>query len=246
MYEPRTYRHWIKDKDLVSFTAVVKETDLHIRAHSNLKPYALKVIKKYRKPLEEYIKSHPIFLHSLEPFYVEDNAPEIVKDMANATRVVGVGPMAAVAGAIAEAVGKDLLTYSPEVVVENGGDIFMKSLKKRLIGIYAGDSPFTGEIALEIDPDDTPLGICTSSGTLGHSVSFGVADAVIVLSQSTSLADAAATAIGNHIKNAEDIETEIEQASHIGGLKGLVIIKDDKIGIWGKVKLTSQSKSLSD
>src|SRR4030042_4571043 len=97
-YAPRTYRHWIKDRDLVSFTAVVRETDLHIRAHSNLKSYALQAIKKYRKPLEEYIESHPLFLPSLEPFDVEDDAPEIVKDMANAARMVGVGPMAAGAG----------------------------------------------------------------------------------------------------------------------------------------------------
>jgi ApbE superfamily uncharacterized protein (UPF0280 family) len=242
VYEPRTYRHWIKDKDLVSFTAVMRETDLHISAHSNLKPHALKAIKKFRKPLEKYIENHPLFLHSLEPFDVENDAPELVKDMANAARVLGVGPMAAVAGAIAEAVGKDLLAYSPEVIVENGGDIFMMSLKKRLIGIYAGSSIFTGKISLDIEPEDTPLGICTSSGTVGHSISFGAADAVIVLSPSTALADAAATAIGNHIKSVEDIEMEIERASHISGLNGLVIIKDDKIGIWGKVKLTSKSK----
>jgi ApbE superfamily uncharacterized protein (UPF0280 family) len=246
MYEPRTYRHWIKDKDLVSFTAIIRETDLHIRAQSNLKPHALKAIKKYRKPLEEYIESHPLFLHSLEPCDVEANAPEIVKDMANAARMVGVGPMATVAGAIAEAVGKDLLAYSPEVIVENGGDIYMKSLKKRLIGIYAGSSSFTGKIALEIEPDDTPLGICTSSGTVGHSMSLGVANAVVVLSPSTALADAAATAIGNHIKSAEDIEIEIERASHMHGLTGLVIIKDDKIGLWGKIKLVSEPTDLGN
>jgi hypothetical protein len=241
MYEPRTYRHWIKDKDLVSFTAVVWETDLHIRAQSNLRTYALRSIKKHRKPLEEYIYSHPLFLHSLEPFAVEDSAPDMVKDMASAACIAGVGPMAAVAGAMAEAVGKDLLAYSPEVIVENGGDIFMKSLKKRLIGIYAGNSPFTGKIALEIESDDTPLGICTSSGTVGHSLSLGVADAVIVLSPSAALSDAAATAIGNHIMSPEDIALEIERAGVMYGLRGLVIIKDDKIGLWGKVKLVASS-----
>jgi hypothetical protein len=242
MYEPRTYRHWIKDKDLVSFTAVVKETDLHIRAQSNLKSNALRSIKKHRKPLEEYIERHPLFLHSLEPFTVEDNAPDIVKDMANAAHIAGVGPMAAVAGSMAEAVGKDLLAYSPEVIIENGGDIFMKSLKKRLIGIYAGNSPFTGKIALEVDSDDTPLGICTSSGTVGPSLSLGVADAVIVLSHSAALSDAVATAIGNHIMSAEDIAIEIERAGVLYGLRGLVIIKDDKIGLWGKVKLVASSE----
>ena len=241
MYQPRTYRHWIKDRDLVSFNAVVKETDLYIRAQGNLEEAAIKAINKYRKPLEAYITRHPLFLHSLEPFAVENNAPVIVKEMANAARIAGVGPMAAVAGAIAEAVGRDLLVYSPEIIVENGGDIFIKSLKKRLIGIYAGSSPFTGKIALEIEAEDTPLGICTSSGTVGPSLSLGVADAVITLAPSAALADAAATAVGNHIMSAEDIDIEIEQAGEKYGLAGLVIIKDDRIGLWGKVNLVSQS-----
>jgi ApbE superfamily uncharacterized protein (UPF0280 family) len=241
MYEPRTYRHWIKDKDLVSFTAIIKETDLHISAQQNLKSRALQAIKKHRQPLEDYIRSHPLFLHSLEPFPVEETAPDIVKEMANATRAVGVGPMAAVAGAIAEAVGKELLAYSLEVIVENGGDIFLKSSKQRLVGIYAGKSPFTGRVALQIDPEDTPLGICTSSGTVGPSLSLGSADAVITLATSAALADAAATAVGNHIMTPEDIDREIDQAGTNYGLTGLVIIKDERIGLWGKVKLVSRS-----
>ena len=117
MYTPRTYRNWIKEKDLVSFTAVVKETDLHIRALKNLESLALKSIEKHRRPLEDYIGSYPLFLHSLEPFPVEDTAPAIVKEMAKAAQIAGVGPMAAVAGVIAEAVGRDLLEYSPEIIV---------------------------------------------------------------------------------------------------------------------------------
>lgn len=132
MYEPRTYRHWIKDSDLVSFNVTVKETDLYIRARNNLKAKALEAVVKCRAPLEEYIESHPLFLSSLEPCSVEEDAPAIVREMAQAAQVVGVGPMATVAGAVAEAVGKDLLAYSPEVIVENGGDIFMKISKTRL------------------------------------------------------------------------------------------------------------------
>jgi ApbE superfamily uncharacterized protein (UPF0280 family) len=239
MYQPRTYRCWIKDDDLVSFNVTVEETDLYIRAASNLEAEALKAVIKHRTPLEEYIKSHPLFLHSLEPCSVEDDAPAIVGVMAQAAQIVGVGPMAAVAGAIAEAVGKDLLVCTPEVVVENGGDIFMKISRTRLIGVYAGGSSFTGKIALEISPEGTPLGVCTSSGTVGHSLSFGVADAVIVLSRSTALADAAATAIGNRVKTTEDIDVAIEQAQAIEGLAGVIVIKDDKIGMWGSVKLVA-------
>jgi len=239
MYQPRTYRHWIKDDDLVSFNVTVKETDLYIRAASNLETEALKAVIKHRTPLEAYIKRHPLFLHSLEPCSVEEDAPAIVGVMAQAAQIAGVGPMAAVAGAIAEAVGKDLLACTPEVIVEDGGDIFMKISRARLIGVYAGESPFTGKIALEMSPEETPFGVCTSSGTVGHSLSFGAADAVIALSRSAALADAAATAIGNRVKTVDDIDVAIEQAQAIDGLVGVVIIKDDRIGMWGKVKLVS-------
>jgi len=238
MYEPRTYRHWVNGKDLISFNTVVKETDLYIRASTNLKGKALKIVLKYRNTLERYIEQHPSFLTSLEPLFVSDNAPRIVRSMSEAAKRVGTGPMASVAGAIAEFVGNELLAFSPEIILENGGDIFLKSSKKRLIGIYAGKSPLTGKIGLEINGDDTPLGICTSSGTVGHSLSYGKADAVIVLSKSATLADAAATAIGNLIKQPTDISTGVEFAKGIDGLKGVIIIKDDKIGLWGKVKIS--------
>ncbi len=237
MYEPRTYRHWVKGEGLVSFNVVVKETDLYIRASSNLRRKAYKSVLKYRSILEEYIKRNAAFLTSLEPLNVGEDAPHIVKEMAKSTNQVGVGPMAAVAGAMAEFVGNDLLAFSPEVIVENGGDIFLKSLRRRMIGIYAGKSTLTGRIGLEISEEDTPLGICTSSGTMGHSLSYGRADAVIVLSASATLADAAATAIGNLIVQPDDIPNGIELAKSIEGLRGVVIIQDDKMGLWGDVKI---------
>ena len=238
MYEPRVYRHWIKDSDLISFNVIVKQTDLYIRARRNLKDKALKSVLKHRASLEKYIEHHPLFLTTLEPYQAEAEAPLIVKEMSKASWLAGIGPMAAVAGAIAEAVGKDLLPFSPEVIVENGGDIFLKIAKERLVGVYAGGkSPFTGKIALEIKPEETPLGICTSSSTTGHSLSLGSADAVIALSSSASLADAVATAISNIIKDVEDIPEAIEKAQNIEGLHGIVIIKNDKIGVHGKVKI---------
>jgi len=239
MYEPRFYRHWIKDDDLASFEVGVKQTDLYIRSRRNLKDKALDSVLKHRGPLESYIGHHPLFLTTLEPYQAEDEAPAIVKEMARVSQLTGVGPMAAVAGAIAEAVGRDLLAFSPEVIVENGGDIFLKISKKRLVGIYAGQSSFTKKIALEIMPRETPLGVCTSSGTVGHSLSLGSADAVIVLSPSTALADAAATALGNMVKAAADIPQAIERAQSIDGLRGLVIIVGDEMGVWGKVKIVS-------
>ncbi len=236
-YQPRTYRHWIKDESLVAFTVVVKETDLYIRASSNLRSKAYKLVLKYRSMLEAYIERNRDFLTSLEPLSVEQDAPRIAREMAEAGSKVGVGPMAAVAGAIAEYVGKELLAFTPEIIVENGGDIFLKTVRKRTIGIYAGNSPLTGKVGLEIDAAETPLGVCTSSGTVGHSLSFGRADAVVILSASATLADAAATAIGNLVSEPQDISKGIEFAEGVEGLRGVVIIKDDNIGVWGKVKI---------
>lgn len=239
--EPRTYRHWVESRDLVKFNVTVRETDLYISAAANLQRKARRIVLKYRQQLEGYVKREPAFLASLEPLPVPDDAPGIVRQMAAAAQQAGVGPMAAVAGAIAECVGTELLAFSPEIIVENGGDIFLKVLNKRTVGLYAGDSPLTGKLGLEINPRETPLGVCTSSGTVGHSLSYGRADAVVALATSTALADAAATAIGNRVVRPGDIEAAIEFGKGIGGLKGLVIVIGDSVGAWGDFRLCETS-----
>jgi ApbE superfamily uncharacterized protein (UPF0280 family) len=239
MYQPRTYRQWVTSEDLVAFSAMVDETDLLIRAKSDLSSQALEIVHKCRAGLEDYIKRHPLFALTLKPMRVEDHAPAVVRNMALAAEAVGVGPMAAVAGAIAREVGTGLLQFSDEVIVENGGDIFMRSLRPRLVGVYAGESPLTGKIAFVIRPEDTPLGICTSSGTVGHSLSFGLADAVTVFSPSAALADAAATAIGNLVHTVDNISKAIEFAQRVPGLSGVAIVKGDVLGLWGKIQLRS-------
>jgi len=237
MYEPRTYRHWIKGTGLACYSVTVKETDLQVCTCRELHKEAVSVVRRCRKEIERYISAHPAFLTSLEPLPLDGTAPAIVQEMMRAGQAAGVGPMASVAGAVAEAVGRELLALSPEVIIENGGDIFISSLKTRHTGIYAGKSPFSGKIALEIKPDDTPAGICTSSGTVGHSLSFGRADAVIVLAASTALADAAATAICNRVKEEDNIERELDHLQEIEGLSGAVIIMGKRIGVRGAVKL---------
>ncbi len=236
-FKPRFYRHWSKDIDLVSFTVTIKETDLLIRARRNLQKKALEVVLKQRELLEGYIARHPGFLTELSPFPVGADAPQIVKEMAAASAKVGVGPMAAVAGVFAEFVGKELLQFSEEVIVENGGDIFLKLTKTRLIGIYTGNSPYSGKLALKIEPEDTPLGVCTSSGTVGHSLSFGKADAAMILSPSAALADAAATAVGNLVKTPDDLERAINFIREVPGIAGVGLIIGDKMAVWGKINL---------
>ncbi len=136
-----------------------------------------------------------------------------------------------------------MLKYSAEVIVENGGDIFLKSTKSRLVGVYAGeDSPLTGRIAIKIEPSDTPLGVCTSSGTVGHSLSFGKSDAVVILSPSAALADAAATAVGNIVKTEADVQSALDFARGVDGLLGAAVIINDKMGIWGKINLIRRDR----
>jgi ApbE superfamily uncharacterized protein (UPF0280 family) len=237
MYQPRTYRRWVKTKDLITFNIIVEETDCNISAVINLQSKARKSILKYRAILKKYITSHPLFLTTLEPFPVEEDAPLIVKAMAEAGEKAAVGPMAAVAGAIAHFTGNELARFSPEIIIENGGDIYLRSRQDRLIGIYAGRSPLSGKLGLEIAGQDKPMGISTSSGTVGHSLSFGKADAVVVLAETAILSDAIATGMGNLILQASDIPAGIERAQKIPGIKGVVIIKDEEIGMWGDIKL---------
>ncbi len=233
----RTYRNWVGTDGLVTFTVSEKETDLFISARKNLEKQAHTSVMHYREVIERYIRKRTEFLKSLSPVDVEEEAPPIIKDMICQSRKAGVGPMATVAGAIAQYVAGDLLPESSEIIVENGGDIFLKALSKKLVAIYAGDSAFNGKIALEIEPDETPLGICTSSGTVGHSLSFGKADAVVIYSDSAILADAVATATCNLLKSDSDIEKGTGFARSINGVKGIAIIFGDKLGIWGEIKL---------
>jgi ApbE superfamily uncharacterized protein (UPF0280 family) len=134
-------------------------------------------------------------------------------------------------------VGRDLLAYSEEVIVENGGDIFLKTRRPLTVGIYAGKSPLSLKLGLELDPGDRPMAVCTSSGTVGHSLSLGQADAVCVLSRSGALADASATAVGNRVKSSADIQTGVTFGKQIDGVNGLVIVVGDRIGLWGQVQL---------
>ena len=196
-----------------------------------------KIVKKYRGEIEDYIKLHPQFKASLEPLDLGSPAPDIIKDMIRASKLAGVGPMASVAGAVAEFVGKELLSYSRQIIIENGGDIFVKSVVERTVAIFAGNSALTNKLFIRIKPQDTPLGICTSSGTVGHSLSFGKADACVIISKSTSLADAVATAVCNRVKKIEDIRSSLEFAMSIIGVRGVLIIYKKDFGVSGDIEL---------
>jgi ApbE superfamily uncharacterized protein (UPF0280 family) len=243
MYQEKFYRSWSKGSGFTSFRVCINETDLLIQANSNLSEQAESSAKKYRQQIEDYIKNNPEFLSSLSPLpQSTGDYPVIIRIMLEESIRANVGPMAAVAGAIAEFTGRDLLKYSDEVIVENGGDIFLKTKKKIVIGLYSGkDSQFSKNIGLEIQPEQTPLGICTSSGSIGHSLSFGKSDAVVVLSKSTAFADALATKIGNQIKSPQDINAGIKTAQQYPQITGIVIACRDKIGFLGDIRIVRAS-----
>jgi len=237
-YEPRTYRRLASPEGLVCFEVTIKETDLQICASSDLTDRAEDLIVQVRWELEEYIRGHPYFAETLTPMEVTDNAPGIVKRMAEAGRIARVGPMAAVAGAIAEHVARGLAEFSTDVIVENGGDLYLIGKHERRVALFAGEDGVQG-VGLRIPAGLMPVAVCTSSGRIGHSTSFGSADAVTVLARNASLADAVATALANRVRCADDVERAIEAARNILGVLGVLVTVDGSIGAWGNMHLVS-------
>jgi uncharacterized protein len=238
--QDRGYRNRIFNEKLKSFHITVRETDLFILADplSSLSNLAYQSVYKCRGYIESYIQYHPDFLTSLVPLPTDNMAPDIVRDMLKAAEMVNVGPMAAVAGAIAEHVGYDImLGGSRNVIVENGGDIFMQSQEEVTVEIFAGKSPLSHKVRMIIRPEQMPLGVCTSSGTVGHSLSFGKADAVCVMARSAAVADAAATAIGNLVQNKDDIKKALDWGNGIKDVSGILIIVGEQMGIKGTIEL---------
>ncbi len=236
-FRERTYRSLVSDKKLETFRVVVKETDLLVRADSLLEKETRDLILKHRMGLERYIDDNPGFLDRLTPLADDRLAPPIVRAMIKAGQQAGVGPMAAVAGAVAEFVGTDLLSYSKEVIVENGGDVFIRTNFSLVVAILAGTSPLSGKLGARVGWSAGPIAVCTSSGTVGHSLSLGRADAAVVIAESAVLADAAATAVGNAVENKADISSAIRLGEDIDGVLGVVVILGDKMGVWGQVEL---------
>jgi len=236
MYEKRFYRE-IFNNELIKFNVCVGETDLFIGCNQNLEKLTYKAIIQVRKILNDYININKHFLTSLVPIYDMNNKHKRIDDMLKAGQKADVGPFAAVAGMVAEYVGKRLKEQSEEVFVENGGDIFIDSISDRVVGIYAGDSPLTGKINILLKKERFPIGVCTSSGTVGPSLSFGKADAVVVISKNTALADAVATATCNRIKEKNDVQNAIEWAYNIKDIEGVIAILGDTLGAIGDIEL---------
>ncbi len=225
-----------RNLNLERFELNYRNSRMVVLSDKNLRNEAQKELEKNYLLLEDYIRKEPFFMLSYEPFRVEADAPKIAMAMSNAAEKANVGPMASVAGAFSEIVMNSLLNRGARnAIVDNGGDISLTTTNEICVGIYAGSSPFSGKIALRIKPELTPLGICTSSGSVGHSISLGNSDAVVVVAKSTPLADAAATSIGNVVKGKNAIMKGIKGAKRIKHISGVIIIKGKEIGVYGKL-----------
>ncbi|MCX7776144.1 MAG: UPF0280 family protein [Spirochaetaceae bacterium] len=179
------------------------------------------------------------FLTSLEPLPDDPAAPPVVRAMLRAGIAAGVGPMAAVAGAVAEHVGRTLRTAfsCKEIIIENGGDLWLAFERPLTISVYAGDSPLSGILAIELDPRHSPCGLCTSSGTVGPSLSFGYADAAVILCRDAATADAWATAACNRIQTAEDISLTLAFLKTHPEVLACLIVVGDKVGMQGAFRI---------
>lgn len=241
-YRDRSYRALAELSGLRETFVRVKETDLHILSELDVTKSAGELALKFRLQVEHYIEVFPEFATSLMPLSDDKLAVPIIRDMMAAGRNADVGPMAAVAGALSEYVGKGLIDQGcKEIIIENGGDIFLQRSRDCTIAVFAGQSPLSNRVGLQISSSRMPLGICTSSGTVGHSMSFGSADSVTVLADSAIMADAAATRLGNEVGNGNNKKDGINRALDVAGrfpdIHGALVICGELLGAVGEVEL---------
>ena len=256
-YKERIYRGWMKGERWQSFTVAYRETDLWVGVNrgkgerieageregeiegemEEMKTFAYQVARDTREEMERYLAKDPGYARALTPYTAGIDAPGILQEMAEASRRAGTGPMSAVAGAVARRVGEALRVRfgTREVVVENGGDIYAEVEEPMEVAVFAGASPLSGRVGLEVPAGR--WGICTSSGTVGPSLSFGKADAVMVVCRDCALADAYATAFANRVQRVEDIPGCVALMERQGDIAGAICIKDDRMGMFGEFPL---------
>ena len=239
--EIRFYRDFRSSQRWESYRVRVESTDLYVRSRGNHAFWVQKRVCELRRVLKEHIRRQPEFLDALTPISRKRGVHPMLAAMYRASELAGTGPMAAVAGAVAQWVGHGLHRLSGEVIVENGGDVYLCLEQAGKVTLYAGNSKFSGAVGLALDPTKTPAAVCTSSGTVGHSYSQGRAAAATIVSRDACLADAVATGAANLINSEQDLEAALEYALSIPGVLGAVLILGDRLAAKGDVELVSTS-----
>ncbi len=242
-YKDRTYRNQFSGS-LKSFSVSYKETDLWIGTDNgsyscSMQQYVLDLVTQMRTEMDAYLQSDTQYRTSLVPYQPKNGAPAIFRFMSKASAKAGIGPMSAVAGAFDKLVADALCTRygCTDIVVENGGDIYAKVSHDLDISVFAGQSPLSERVGIHIPAEAFPLGICTSSGTVGPSLSFGKADAMMVVCRDVLLADSYATAMANRIQTVDDLQPVIDLCSNNSDILGALAVKDDRMAICGDFEL---------
>ncbi|MEM2130476.1 MAG: UPF0280 family protein [Candidatus Bathyarchaeia archaeon] len=227
-------------KQLYEQGFLFRESKIHLKSDSEEAILeAFKDIKNCLKEIIGYIKIHPDFQHTLRPIKVLPGAPEIIQSMADSALKAGVGPIASVAGAIADSGMKAMLKANAKTaIVENGGEVAVTADQPVVVELISSYLSLSGKIGLYITKEDSPLGIATSSSKTKRVLSFGEADSVTVVADNASLADAAATAVCNVVAGLDickSIQCGLDKAKEISGVRGVIIIREGQIGLWGKL-----------
>jgi len=202
-------------------------------------------IVRERRALEAYIERHPGFREALRPVEAAADAPLSVRRMVRAARCTGVGPMAAVAGTMAQLAAEAAMAAgAEEALVENGGDIFLHAASEVVVGLHAGGAGLRGRLAFRVTADSMPVAVCSSSGRMGHSMSMGRCDLATVVAGDAALADAAATLAGNCVRSPADIDAALERVGGVDGVCGVLICQDDRVGMCGRLPELIPGKSV--
>ena len=238
-YTHRFYRNLTHPAGGSAFQVHEGESDLWIHTDHPRETRASQALREIRTILTRHIAENPEFKTALVPLPPCYHCPQPVREMLEAARIAGVGPMAGVAGAVARYVGQAILHEGAlHVLVENGGDLFIhRPHAHTTIAVFSGQSPLSMKIGIKIPPTAAPVGMATSSGTVGPSLSFGKADAVCALSPNAILADTAATAIANRIRSTEDLESALAWGSALEGVTGIVAVAGADLAAWGEIEL---------
>lgn len=222
------------------FQVVLEHTDLFVTAEADLSAPMLDYVRELRGELKTHMLLNPGFRESLVPYPTPDTAPLVARMMAQAAQAVGVGPFAAVAGTFAHLVAEKFAPQSPNLIVENGGDITMCSTRERIVALLA-DPEGSARLGVRIPKGEFPVSLCGSSATIGPSLSLGQGELVVVRSRSGALADAAATALANLIDGADDLELVTARARQMAplGVEGVFAQAGGRLAVWGKMELVA-------
>lgn len=245
MYQPRLYRERLNQERFKTFTVKYLETDLWLAVdkesyQEELPIVAADCVIRLRKELESYIKRFPAFKNSLNAIPIKGKKiPRIALEMMKVAKVTGIGPLSAVAGAFSFFVAEELLKkfQLKELIIENGGDLYVKIVKDISLKIFPGELVLKNDLVLKVKADLSPLGICTSAGKLGHSLNFGESDAVMIACKNPLLADSYATALSNQVKGKNNISGVLEKIKNTKEIISSVIIAENSIGICGNLEI---------